>query len=57
MDSYENCNWRENCGVVANVQNCFMAVSKFELQSSYHVHLRTNNLRGKHEPLIPSAMG
>ena len=32
-------------GVVANVQDYDITVSKFELQSRYYVHFRTNTLR------------
>ena len=31
-------------GSVANVLNCDIEVSKFELQLSYYVHFRTNTL-------------
>ena len=32
------------CGVVANVLDCNIVVSKFELQSCYYIHLWTNTL-------------
>ena len=40
-------------GIVANVLDCDIVVSKFELQSLYYVHFRTNTLRKGMDPLIP----
>ena len=43
-------------GVVANVFNCHIVVSKFELQSRYYAHFRTNTLEKGINPLIPPAI-
>ena len=32
-------------GIVANVLDCYIVVSEFELQSRYYVHFRTNTLQ------------
>ena len=37
--------WRSLCGIVANVLDCDIAVSDFELCSHYYIHLLTNSLR------------
>ena len=37
-------------GVVASVLNCEMVISRFELQSSYYVHSRTNTFEERYEP-------
>ena len=41
------------CGVVANVLDCDIIVSKFEQKSYYFVHFRTNTL-GEGVELPPS---
>ena len=33
-----------SCGVIANVMDCSLEVSEFEIQSCYYVHFRTNTL-------------
>ena len=43
-------------GVVANVLDCDIAVSEFELQPRYYIHFRTYTL-GKDTPLIFPAIG
>ena len=40
------CTWVNLRGVVANVMNCSLKVSKFELQSRYYIHFQINT-RGK----------
>ena len=40
-------------GVVAEVPDCDIVVSKFELQSRYYVHFRTVTLEKGMKPLIP----
>ena len=42
--------------VVAKVLDCDVAVNKFELQSFYYVHFRTNIL-GKYMKPLPPAVG
>ena len=44
-------------GVVANVLNCNIAVSKFELQSLHCIHFWTNTLGKAMNPLISLAIG
>ena len=44
-------------GVVANVLDCDIVGSEFELESHYHVHFQTNAPGKGMKPLIPSAMG
>ena len=41
---------------MAKMLNCDREVSKFELQSRYYVHFRTNTLRKVIISLIPVAM-
>ena len=43
-------------GVVANVLDCDVTVSEFELQLHYYVHFRTNILRKSMNPLTPLAL-
>ena len=45
---------RTPCHVVANVLDCNFVLSKFELQSRYNVHFRTNTLGKYIESLVPS---
>ena len=40
-------------GVVANMLDCDIVVSEFELQSRYYVHLRTNTLGKGINLLLP----
>ena len=40
--------------VMAQVLNCDLEVSKFELQSFYYVHFRTNTLEKVINPLTPA---
>ena len=47
----------QSCCVVANVLDCSMVVSEFELQSCYYVHFRTNTLGEKYETLYPLRYG
>ena len=47
---------RETRGVVANLLDYDIIVSKFELQSSQYIHFRTNTLGSILNPLIPSDM-
>ena len=50
--------WESFCGVVANVLDCNIVVSEFELQSHSHAHFMTNNIRQSWNILFPtSAMG
>ena len=42
--------------VMANVPNCNLAVSEFELQSGYSVQFRTNTSEKRVNSLIPQAM-
>ena len=44
-------------GVVANELDCDIVVTKFELQSLYCVHFRTNTLGKGMNYLIPLVMG
>ena len=41
--------------VVANVLDCDIIVNEFELQSHYHVHIRTNTLGKGMKSVIPPA--
>ena len=41
------------CRVVANIPDCDIVVSEFELNSRYYIHFRINNLGKSHELLIP----
>ena len=38
--------WESFCGVVANMLECDIVQSEFELQSGYNVHFRTNRTIG-----------
>ena len=40
-------------GIVANVLNCDIEVSEFELQLRYYIHFRTNSLEKATNSLIP----
>ena len=42
---------------MANVLECDIVVSKFELQLHYYVHFRTNTFGKGMNPLIPLVMG
>ena len=44
-------------GVVANVLDCNIVVSEFELQSRYYVHFHTNTITKSMNFLVPSDMG
>ena len=44
-------------GVMVKALDCGIVVSKFELQSRYYVHFRTNTLGKGMNPLILLAMG
>ena len=44
-------------GVVANVLDCDILVSEFELQLHHNIHFRTNTLEKGMNPIIPVAMG
>ena len=44
-------------GIVANVLDCDIVVSEFELKSSYYIHFRNNTLKKGMNPLIPPVMG
>ena len=44
-------------GIVANMLNCNIIVSKFELQSHYYVHFWTNTLGKNKNSLISPAIG
>ena len=44
------------CGIVANVLNWDIVVSKFKLQLSYYIPFQTNNLEKDMSPLILQAM-
>ena len=49
--------WVNPCDIVANVLECDLIVSEFELQSRYYIHFQTNTL-GKHiYPLIHPSYG
>ena len=37
-------------GIVANVLNCDIIVSKFKCQLHYYIHIQTNTLGEKYEP-------
>ena len=41
------------CGIVANLWNCDIVVSEFEVQSYYHIHFQTHTLEKGMNPLIP----
>ena len=41
------------CGVMANILNCSLAVSEFELPLYYYVYFWTNALRKGMNSLIP----
>ena len=43
-------------GVVANVLDCDIIVSEFEIQSRYYVHFQINTLRKGMNLLIPRAI-
>ena len=43
-------------GVVVNVLDCDIVVSKFEIQSWYYVHFQTNAFGKGMNPLIRSAI-
>ena len=43
-------------GVVANVLDCDIVVSSFDIQSHYCIHFRTNTFGKGMKPLIPPAM-
>ena len=44
-------------GVVANMMDCDIVVSEFELQSRYYYHFLSNTLGKGMNLLIPQAMG
>ena len=43
--------WVSPRDIVANMLDCDIVVSQFELQSSYYVHFRTNTLEKGMKPL------
>ena len=45
--------YNKTVGLIANVLNCDVVVSEFELQSRYYVHIRINTLGKSINPLIP----
>ena len=45
--------WRSPRGIMAKVLDCGLEVSGFQLQSSYYVHFRTNDLSKDMKLLIP----
>ena len=47
---------RSSCGVVANVLDCDIVVSEFELQSRYYIPFQTNTLGKDINTLILSAV-
>ena len=49
--------WESSSDAVANVMDCDIVMSKFELQSCYNVHFRSNTLREGMKPLIPQSIG
>ena len=51
------CKQMINFGAVANVLNCGLEVSEFDLQLRYYVHFRTNITGKSMNPLIIQAMG
>ena len=48
---------RRTHGVVANVLNCDIVVSEFELQSCFYVYIRTNTIGKYMNPIVLSAIG
>ena len=44
-------------GAGAEMMDCDMVISEFELESSYYVHFWTNTLKKSTNTLIPPAMG
>ena len=44
-------------GVMVKAMNCGIVVSKFELQSCYYIHFRTNTLWERYEPPYPPSYG
>ena len=44
-------------GVVANVQDCDITVSEFELHSRYYIHFQTNTSEKMMNILIPTSHG
>ena len=44
-------------GEMVKVPDCGLELSKFELQSRYYVHFRTNAQAKRMNPIISSAMG
>ena len=45
------------CGMMAEVLDCKLEVSRFKLQSCYYVHFSMNTLWKSMNPLMLSAMG
>ena len=45
------------CSFVANMLDCYIVVSKFELQMCYYIHFQTNAPWERHEPSYPPAGG
>ena len=48
--------WRSPCGVVANILDCDIIVSVFDLQMYYYVHFQTNTFVKDMNSFIFSAM-
>ena len=49
--------WGSPRSVVANVLDCDIAVSEFELQLCYYVHVRSNTFQKSFNPFFLPAMG
>ena len=49
--------WENPLGVVANVMDCNLIVSEFELQLFYYIHYRTNTLGKYMNSIVPPTMG
>ena len=52
-----NISWAYPHGVMVKAMDCGIGVRKFELQSHYYFHFRTNTLGKAMNPLILPAMG
>ena len=56
-DDDTDCFQRSFSGVVANLLDCGIVVSEFELQSHYYIHFRTDALAKVRTPFLPEGMG
>ena len=45
------------CGLVDNILECYIVISKFKIQSCYYIFFRTNTLGKGMISLIPLSMG